>query len=408
VYGVGEAYSGCGILSLEPVARPSFGPQVGGTVLQIQSLPVCLEDESLKIFCRFASNARSIVKPGFLVKKDTVECVSPFIGVESSLQVEYIATTADVPDENSPEWIQVRNAFQSSSPEPQVLLSSPEPPVLLKGSDVLPDIFLVGQKITAEWSSPSLIELALLRLSVGDPDVSEEQLTVTLKLLAYDESQDMLVVAQTYGVYFDGAAEFTIGKSSIEAYLMPNEVATIQVQIEASKVYDGGKTRVGAVKSTGLHAVAVTLGKNLQRSTCPMKTQGCPDLGNPLPCPPDYRTAQADPNFEDDQACSFPDGAGVCDSLAEISLDSYLTCSAFGVTRPAFCIDSISDIDRTACSCDYFHYGAAGCVRNRGSQCCYSPAGALITGTCRGIVKLGIIKNKVILTLSINSALPIA
>ena len=81
--------SGCGSLILEPVARPSFGPQVGGTVLHIQNLPFCLSVET--IYCRFTAGERNVVETGFLVQDDTAECVVPFWGDKSSLLVEYAA-----------------------------------------------------------------------------------------------------------------------------------------------------------------------------------------------------------------------------------------------------------------------------------------------------------------------------
>ena len=39
------------------------------------------------------------------------------------------------------------------------------------------------------------------------------------------------------------------------------------------------------------------------------------------------------------------------------------------------------DLDGTVsgnCDCNYFQYGAAGCIRNGQSQCCYSALGALL------------------------------
>ena len=45
------------------------------------------------------------------------------------------------------------------------------------------------------------------------------------------------------------------------------------------------------------------------------------------------------------------------------------------------------DLDGTVsgnCDCNYFQYGAAGCIRNGQSQCCYSALGALLVDPSEG------------------------
>jgi len=374
--------SGCGILSFEPIARPTFGPQVGGSVIQVQNLPVCLGDNSTEIHCRFSGDQGVVVKPGYLVKEDTIECVTPFWGVEADVELEYAVHDPELGEFNSEsaEWVKIRNGFQYSSSESQVLL---------EGSS-LPGVVYAGEDITVEWSGPSLIELALLRLSLGDAEVQEEEIVSTLRVLAYKNGEFVEVQNEQFAGTSSEVATLSVNEAAIDA---GGAFAVIQFQVEAAKDYGGGN-RIGAVKSSGLHVLYPAaeqrrlldqvVDERVLEGTCPgMEVDDCPALDDTPPCPPDYATANADPNFDDDQACTFPDGAGNCDVRLDILLDTYLTCLVFGATAPSFCTNAIVDflaLDKTACLCNYFHNGAAGCVRDRGSQCCYSPQGALITG----------------------------
>lgn len=230
----------------------------------------------------------------------------------------------------------------------------------------------------------ALSELALLSLSVGDTNVTQEELVVALNLLLYSEAEDRFVKVLIVEVTNNGMANFTVDQTLLgEGYLFDGGLFAVgQIQIVATKVYNGGKVRVGAVKSTGIHTFLSALERRLG-TTCSVLREDCPDLDDPPPCPPDNALANADPNFEDDPGCTFPDGAGECGIDLELSLDIHLSCLALGFTSIEFCADVDIGVgveaDLTACSCNFFHNGAAGCVRNRGSQCCYSSSGALIT-----------------------------
>lgn len=396
----GVDLTGCDRPMNQPRLSPQFGPQVGGTVLQIQNLPTCA-NENTTVFCRFERNTFSQVHQGVRVSDSHIECLTPYMGVESSIVVSYAlhSSSEDVFNENTATWTEVSNRFQYHQSHAGAVIQNDVPQLLEAQTDY-----------TIQWSSYSLLAEATMCLCT-ESNVTEPDISVALEVLATEvdpsEPSGNFRVIHTIAIedINTNEASFTIPASAIEEFLFESQpdffVAPCLVRIVAYS--DSSLSRVAATRSTMLTGVLENGQRNLRelQGQCnllePSPLLPCTeDFDDLLPCPPTYQIAQTDSRYSDDEACTFPNGDAECgvelDFELDIALDVDFTCFSLGIERTS-CqgildleVDFSVDIHASAasCACNFFHPGASGCVRSGGSQCCYSSSGGLITSPSMG------------------------
>jgi len=91
---------------------PSYGPEVGGTVVRINSVASCPITNEADIFCRFKGSAFSQIFPGTRVSS-SFECLTPFSGQATNVEVSFTVIPNDCEfDHETAEWFDLDENFQ--------------------------------------------------------------------------------------------------------------------------------------------------------------------------------------------------------------------------------------------------------------------------------------------------------
>jgi AMOP domain/Nidogen-like len=343
----GIELSGCGVLAQQTDIVPFQGPVEGGTVVQIKNLPECLSNTTVQVFCRFQNTEFSLIVAGARVSREAVECVTPFAGAPTTVDVSY-AVVGNGTSINTfgGNWTSIRRPFQYFGQRLGLSLPDTAPTAVIQADAT------VGIKI--KWSAATFRQEAFETLSriVSDENVTLDGISSSIDVFAYNRSRLTFTLVNSIPVTASQEEiDLIVTNGSLAGYYsMENtgSVAVILVRLVAAF----GR-RVGATKSSALIGVVAPGQLNNRRrlgilcnSLLTPKSE-CPGIDELPPCPPTQGQILGT-GFSDDRACTFPRG-----------------------------------------NCEYFHGGAAGCYRQRGSgragqQCCYTRSGGLIRDPSQG------------------------
>jgi len=340
--------SGCGTAGSSPVLSPFFGTELGGTVVQVENLPECLDDTTIEVYCRFAGNSREDIFPGLRVNRAAVECLSPYAGIPGSIEVAvafHDPTTGNF-DSSTAQWAPSNRYFQIIDQDPQVQSSS---------IAINPSV-----PFDLSWDNVILKDTAVESLNRVLPDggsfVTPATVSIEIEVLAFNG--DAFDLAQTSPVTDNTAntAQLTILESNVSPfyndYGSGQQVAAVVVRTVAY-VDLNGQRRVGATMTSTLLGVSpISSTRKLQSLRCPIVPKElCPGIDDLPPCPNTAFRAIEQVAFSPDEACTWGDpGIG----------------------------------------CRIFHNGSSGCFRAdsnsgpAGQQCCYASSGALLTDPNEG------------------------
>jgi AMOP domain/Nidogen-like len=343
----GIEISGCGVLSQQTDIFPFQGPVEGGTVVQIKNLPVCLTNATAQVFCRFQNAEFSLIVAGARVSREAVECVTPFAGAPTTVEVSYAVVRNSIGfTQVATNWTSIRRPFQYFGQRLGLSLPDAAPTAVIQADAT------VG--INIKWSAATFRQEAFETLTriVSDENVTLDGISSRIDVFAYNRSRLTFNLVNSIPVTASQEEiNLVVTNRSLAGYYSKENsgsVAVVMVRLVA--VF---RRRVGATKSSALIGVLVPGQLNNGRrlgflcNTFLTPKSECPGIEDLPPCPPSQGKIPGT-GFSDDGACTFPQG-----------------------------------------NCDFFHEGAAGCYRRRGNssagqQCCYDERGVLIRDPNQG------------------------
>jgi len=278
--------------------------------------------------------------------------------------------------------------------------------------------FFAGDMIQAEWSSDAL-RLSTFREYARESYYYNEggytsgefnsfyDFTVNVEILAYDARADAnhspFVKIQSFNQSSadSNTTTFVLDDATVSPFMIPwgsndNMVAVILIRVVASSTQFWNEDNPNApwILATRTSKLVGVLPRSMEENTgeCPiLYNQDCDSIDDPNPCPPSHAIALEDSTFSPDNSCPWPSGNNSCDPSLDLELDFCITsclspnrflerpfCSYyFEFDGCEFNEDTFDEMD--GCPCASSHPGAAGCVNDELTQCCYTETGALIT-----------------------------
>jgi AMOP domain/Nidogen-like len=357
----GIELSGCGILAEQADIDPFQCPVEGGTVVLIRNLPECLSNATVQVFCRFQSDeSRLVVSDGYRlvlagarVSQEAIECVTPFAGVPTTVTVSFaVVGTGIVFDPVVANWTSIKRRYQYLGHHLGLNLPDSAPSTVIQADAP------VG--ITIKWNATTFRQEAFQTFTriVSDDNITVGGISYKIDVLAYDSSRSTFKLVNSVPVTAaQEALDLKVTNSSLAGYYRTENLGSVAVVIVRLVAFFG--RRVGATRSSDLIGV-IPPGIGLQCDRFLTPKERCPGVDILPPCPPTQSQIPGTGFFGDD-SCPFPEGTRDCTLLS----------------------------GRAPCFCNYFHDGAAGCYRVRGSndtgqQCCYAQGGGLIRDPSQG------------------------
>jgi len=369
-----------------PLILPLFGPEVGGTVVLIKNGMLCEIDPANEIYCRFKGSNILQITSGIWIDKETVQCLTPFISQNINVQVSYtsVSTGCDFNPKKAA-WNVVHDEFQYVGKNSGVIIQ--------KGNVLTGKQQLITTDSTVEFKW----KMNALKLSAVAEAGEDLKLFASVEVLAFDKT-----VASPYSPFkIIQEIETPINSNKIELKVNDKDISdffikkwgikgrsSIAIILVRVKVYTKETInqvsihRTRATRSSHLIGVLQEVSM-LGNESCPIVPLGS-GAANPMPCPHSYSVAINDFGFTPDKICEWPSGMpSVCNDEFDLLVDHTATCLSYESYNDylEYCknIDKSIDLENGGCGCTTFHPGAAGCLNNGQTQCCYSESDTLIT-----------------------------
>lgn len=355
------------------------GPEVGGSVIQITNTAYCL-NPGVNTYCRFGNDQAVL---GVRVDDNTIECVSPPKTDASSIEVSYsVFIPGCFYDPNEVNWNTINDNFDFDGDLTGVVIDDSS----IFGDDSA-RLIIAGKPYRAKWNSNALLLSALAN------SATLSSLEIDLEVVAKFETEKLTFhkLVQTVPISPNNRNDINlvVDQQAISPAINTYEngierVAIAHVRIVAYSITPAGR-RIHAVRSTKLIGILPEdEDGRIKRAFCPVRPlDSCSQENDAPPCPPSYNISKNDFDFTEDETCTWPSGsADSCVISSDLNVDFLETCEKYQdhPAYPEYCanIDPDAEIAEN-CDCEYFQNGAAGCVKNGRSQCCYSTSGGLIT-----------------------------
>ena len=300
---------GPGFLDGQTDIFPFQGPVEGGTVVQFNNLPECLNNAAVDVYCKFENDEFSLTVKGVRVFQNAVECVTPYAGAPTTASVSYtVVTRGAILNPNTASWISVSRPFQFFGQKLGLQISDSVPTTVMEA----------GDSVNIVWDAAAIRQEAFDTLSRIDGSVTLRGITSSIQIFAYNSDQLSFTLLQTIPVTATQTSRsLTVPNNLIRNYYLTENIGDVAVVLVRLVASFG--SRVGATRSLDLIGVLPPgqLDSDQPQTVCNQYLTpkvSCPDDINNLPaCPPTQ--SQTSIGFQVDNICPFPDGNIDCPSL---------------------------------------------------------------------------------------------